>query len=122
MVTSNRIVFRFLVLFVTLITIPFPFNVIPKLDFVQKAIFGVYQKIVPWLGDNILRLEKPITIFQNGSGDKTYDYVLLLFLLALAVAGTIIWSILDRKDRNYEKLNHWFLVLIRYYLGSLAGN
>lgn len=117
MVTTNRILFRFLVLFVALITIPFPFNVVPKLDFVQKTIFGIYQKIVPWIGAKILRLEEPITIFQNGSGDKTYDYVLLLFLFILAVVGSIIWSVLERKDRNYEKLNYWFLVLIRYYLG-----
>ena len=117
MVTSNKYLLRFLVLFVGLITIPFPFNVIPKLEFIEKALFGVYQKIVPWVGDKILNLEKPITIFQNGSGDKTYDYVLLFFLFVLAILGTITWSIFDKKNRNYEKLNYWFLVLLRYSLG-----
>ena len=71
MVTTNKYLFRFLVLFVGLLTIPFPFNVIPKLEFVEKAIFGIYQKIVPWFGEKILNLEQPITMFQNGSGDKT---------------------------------------------------
>ncbi|CAG2535296.1 hypothetical protein MAR621_00124 [Maribacter dokdonensis] len=117
MVTNNKYLLRFLVLFVGLITIPFPFNVIPKLEFIEKAIFGVYQKIVPWVGQRILNLEKPITIFQNGSGDKTYDYVLLFVLFIVAILGTIIWSILDKKKRTYEKLNYWFLVLSRYYLG-----
>lgn len=117
MVTSNKYLLRFLVLFVGLITIPFPFNVIPKLEFVEKAIFGVYQKIVPWVGQRILNIEKPITIFQNSSGDKTYDYVLLFLLFIVAILGTIIWSIPDKKNRTYEKLNYWFLVLSRYYLG-----
>lgn len=117
MITTNKILFRFLVLFVALTTIPFPINIIPKLEFVQKSIFEVYQKIVPWIGENILNLKKPITIFQNGSGDKTYDYVLLLLLFVLALLGTIIWSLLDKKNRNYEKLNYWFLALTRYYLG-----
>tara|TARA_R110002012_G_scaffold314504_1_gene527322 strand:+ start:2535 stop:3782 length:1248 start_codon:yes stop_codon:yes gene_type:complete len=117
MVTNNKYLLRFLVLFVGLITIPFPFNVIPKLEFVEGAIFGIYQKIIPWIGERILNLEKPITIFQNGSGDKTYDYVLLFCLLVIAISGTITWSILDKKNRNYEKLNYWFLALSRYYLG-----
>ncbi len=117
MVTNNKNLFRFLVLFVGLITIPFPFNVIPKLEFVEKGIFGIYQKIVPWVGEKILNLEKPITIFQNGSGDKTYDYVLLFLFLTIAILGTITWSILDKTKRNYEKLNYWFLALSRYYLG-----
>ncbi len=117
MITNNKILFRFLVLFVWLITIPFPFNVIPKLEFVENAIFGIYQKIVPWIAKNILNLEKAVTVFQNGSGDKIYDYILLLFFFAIAILGTVIWSILDKKNRNYEKLNYWFLTLSRYYLG-----
>lgn len=117
MITKNKILFRFLVIFVTLITIPFPLNTIPKLDFIEKSIFGLYQNIVPWIGENILRLNEPITIFQNGSGDKTYDYVLLLFFFVLAIIGTILWSVIVKKDWNNEKLNHWFLILVRYYLG-----
>jgi hypothetical protein len=117
MVTNNKILFRFLVLFVTLLTIPFPFSIIPKLEFVQEAIFEFYEQIIPWIGSSILGLEKPITIFQKSSGDKTYDYVLLLLLFLLAVLGTIIWSVCDKKKRDYEKINYWFLTLIRYFLG-----
>ncbi|WBU88417.1 hypothetical protein [Cellulophaga omnivescoria] len=117
MVTKNKYLLRFLVLFIGLITIPFPFNLIPNLEFVQKSFFGLYQKIVPWIGDKILNLEKPITIIQNSSGDKTYDYVLLLILSVIAIFGTVIWSILDRKNRDYEKLNYWFIAFTRCYLG-----
>jgi len=69
------------------------------------------------MGSSVLGLEKSIAIFQSGSGDKTYDYVLLLLLFLSAIAGTILWSILDKKKRDYENLNYWFLTLTRYFLG-----
>lgn len=117
MVTNNKVLFRFLVLFVVLLTIPFPLNTSPKLEFISESILNFYQKIILWIGKNIFSLENSFTITQNGSGDKTFDYLLLFFLLIIAVFGTIIWSIADKKNRTYEKLNYWFLVLTRYYLG-----
>jgi hypothetical protein len=117
MVTNNKYLLRFLVLFVGLITIPFPLDKIPKLDFIEEAVLGIYERIVPWVGESLLNLEKPIKVFISGSGDKTYDYVLLLILFLIALIGSVIWSVFDKKNRNYEKLNYWFLVLTRYFLG-----
>lgn len=117
MVTNNKILLRFLVLFVVLLTVPFPLNTSPKLEFISESILKFYQKIITWIGENIFNLESSFSITQTGSGDRTFDYLLLLFLLIIAVFGTIIWSIADKKNRSYENLNYWFLVLTRYYLG-----
>ena len=117
MVTNNKILLRFLVLFVVLLTVPFPLNTFPKLEFISESILKFNQKIITWLGENIFNLERSFSINQTGSGDKTFDYLLLLFLLIITVFGTIVWSIADKKNRNYENLNYWFLVLVRYYLG-----
>jgi len=117
MVTNNKILLRFLVLFVVLLTIPFPLNTSPKLEFISESILKFYQKIISWIGENIFNLGSSFSIAQTGSGDRTFDYLLLLFLLIIAVIGTIIWSIADKKNRSYENLNYWFLVLTRYYLG-----
>ncbi|WP_103072324.1 DoxX family protein [Aquimarina sediminis] len=119
MITENKIVLRFLFLFFGLLLFPFPLNVIPKLDFIQNALSDVYHIIIPWIGKHILQLNYDITVFTNGSGDTTYDYVLVLFFLVLAAIATIVWSILDRKERSYEKLNYWFLVLLRFYVGYI---
>ncbi|APQ16033.1 hypothetical protein [Maribacter hydrothermalis] len=101
-----------------LLIFPFPLDVFPKFDFFEKLVPNIYQYIVPWIGEHILKLEEPITVFENGSGDKTYDYVLLLFILSIALLGAILWSFLLKNANGYAKLNYWFLVLVRYSLGS----
>ncbi|WP_146052706.1 hypothetical protein [Aquimarina sp. I32.4] len=119
MITENKIVLRFLFLFFGLLMFPFPLNVIPKLEFIQNFLSDGYHIIIPWIGKHILQLNYEITVFTNGSGDTTYDYVLVLFFVVLAIIATIVWSIFDRNERSYEKLNYWFLVLLRYYVGYI---
>ncbi|WP_108809372.1 hypothetical protein [Aquimarina spinulae] len=117
MITQNKILLRFLLLFFGLLIFPFPINIIPKLDVVQDPIVDLYHIIIPWIGKHILQLDYEITVFTNGSGDTTYDYVLVLFFVVVAAIVTVIWSFFDKKERNYEQLNYWFLVFIRYYVG-----
>ncbi|MTI31419.1 hypothetical protein [Xanthovirga aplysinae] len=117
MVTKNRVLFRFIVIFVFLWTIPFPFDIISEFENDPKFSLDFYKKIVPWIGNNILTLENPLDTSYTGSGDKTYYYVLLVFQLFLAVIGTLVWTLLDKKKRDYKKLNYWFLALLRYFLG-----
>jgi len=73
-------------------------------------------KIIPWFSVNVLNYNYDVSIFPNGSGDTSYNYVLLLFIFLLAALGGLIWSILDRKRKNYSKLYYWLIVLVRFYL------
>jgi len=73
---------------------------------------------VPWVGKHLLHLGYPITVFTNGSGDTTYDYVLTLCLFVVAIAATAVWSILDRKRPNYQKLHQWFTIYLRLVLAT----
>ncbi|HEX6733083.1 MAG TPA: hypothetical protein VF074_23880, partial [Pyrinomonadaceae bacterium] len=50
--------------------------------------------------------------------DRTYDYLLVACLLVLAVVGTILWSLLDRKRPSYPTLYRWLHVYARFALGS----
>jgi hypothetical protein len=118
MITNNKFFLKFLVLFFILLIFPFPLDVLPKFDLLEELVPNVYHNIVPWLGEHIFKLEEPIEFYESGSGDKTYDYVLLAFIFMTAVLGTVLWSLSVKKNRNYEKLNYWFLVLVRYFLGS----
>lgn len=117
MFITNRFLFRFFASFFALLIIPFPFNVIPKLDFFDNWFSNMYQTVIPWIGKNVLRLEKDITVFTNGSGDTTYDYVLLLFFALLSIVIAIVWTLLDKKKKNLIKLNYWFITLLRFFLG-----
>jgi len=113
----QKIAFRFFALLFLLYIFFNPNGVIPFTD----NLFGLYitpfHWLIPWLGKHLLHLAKPITVFTNGSGDTTYDYVTLLFLSVLAVLGAFIWSLAGRHTKNYNKLFYWLTVVLRYYAG-----
>jgi hypothetical protein len=73
-----------------------------------------FHRLIPWLAQPFLH--KQITIFTNGSGDTTYDYFVILFIVLLALIGCAIWSMLDRHRRSYPTLHYWLTVAVRYYL------
>ncbi len=53
-----------------------------------------------------------------GSKDTTYVYVQVLCYLVIAGVATVIWSLLDRRRRNYEWLHKWFTVYLRLDLAA----
>ncbi|WP_299764840.1 hypothetical protein [uncultured Dokdonia sp.] len=117
MFIKNRFLFRFIVSFFTLLIIPFPVSYIPFLGFINTWFSNMYQAFIPWFAKNILHLDKEITVFENGSGDTTYNYVLLLVIVIVSFLITIIWTVLDKKKHNLIRLNYWFITLLRYFLG-----
>ena len=112
----QKILFRFLVIYATLFCL--------SNQFFTTVVFNpIWQKIVPWFADKVLQLEDKITVFTNGSGDTTFNYVsLLLYGYYCTWLVLIVWSILDKARPNYEKALQWFLVLIRYYLSLSNGH
>jgi hypothetical protein len=109
-----RLAFAYLVLYI----IPFPLEYLPFTASLLQKYTDFWHAIVPWVGKHILHLSYDITVFENGSGDTTYNYVLVLSLLTLAAVTTAIWSALDRRRLNYERLYQWLRILVRF---SLAG-
>jgi uncharacterized membrane protein YphA (DoxX/SURF4 family) len=100
-----------------LYALPFPLEQIPKVSVVANWYEKGWQKLMPWVGAHILHLSKPITYFMSGSGDKTSDWVQLLCQLVFAIVATVIWSVLDRKRKNYNLLHAWMRVYLATYLG-----
>ncbi len=129
----RKISFRFFCCFFILYTFPFPLNSIPfgaGINEISEKILGWYYAgleyvtvfwhwLIPLVGKEVVNLKKPITIFTNGSGDTTYDYVLLLTQVLISIIVCITWSILDRNRKSYEKAYYWLCVLVRYYLASM---
>lgn len=100
----SKIIFRFVV---------FYFGLYILFRFLGSSLFGDF---FIWVGKNILKSEGRLAYFPTGSGDTTMAYISLFVQTALAVLGTILWSILDRKRASYNKLFYWFLVLVRIFL------
>lgn len=113
---ARKIALRFFLVFFLLYIFFNPNGVLPYINVLFEQYITPFHSLVVWIGKNILHLAKPITVFTNGSGDTTYDYVIMLLIFVLALVATIIWSVADRKVRNYNKLFYWLTVVVRYYV------
>ena len=122
--TPTRIVFRFVFCYFALYCLYvfsfeeqiFKFALTGR--FADTWVDLFWHHLVPWFATHILRLAHPITVFSNGSGDTTYDYVLILFELLLAAVATLVWSALDRTRPNYRRLHEWLRFVVRVLLAG----
>ena len=103
--TGHKILLRFFVLY---------FSMYCLFGFMDMT--SLWSPLITWLGQK-MKLFKTIPALPNGSGDTTYNYLQLLCYLAIAAVLTILWSLLDGKRSNYNKLQYWFFVMLRYVLG-----
>jgi hypothetical protein len=111
---ATRIGFRFVFAYLVLYCFPSPLDILPLPSLYSKY-EALWTAIVTWVGKHLLGLN--ITVLQNGSGDRTYDYAQILCMFALAVAATLLWSVLDARRSNYEKLHQWLRLYVRIVLG-----
>lgn len=120
--SARKVAFRFLFLLFILIIIIENNGAFPLWDLIMNYPLQVLHVFIPWVGRSILHLPYEITVFTNGSGDTTYDYVVVLAIFITSLVGTIIWSIFDRKRANYSRLYYWFTVAVRFYVGLMLIN
>lgn len=113
---AHRLAFRFVFCYLVLYISPFPFGSYPG----SLAPFSAYDKLwyalVPWTGRHVLHLSKAITIFPNGSGDTTFNWVQLLCYMLIAAVATLVWTALDRSRAEYRTLHEWLRIYVRYAL------
>jgi len=115
----EKVTFRFSFIYFSLFIIIHNNGAYPFWDKLMSVPTDWLHKFIPWIAKNILNLPKTITTFTNGSGDTTYDYVIVLVIFIVAILGTIIWSVLDRNREHYKKMFYWLTVAIRFYVGLM---
>jgi hypothetical protein len=112
----KKLAFRFFLFFFATYIFLTPNNDLPLVNALYEGPNNLLHRFIPWFTQHFFGYRKPITIFTNGSGDTTYDYMLWFFGITLTLIGTIIWTLLDRKRKDYRALYYWIRVLVRYYL------
>ncbi len=91
---------------------------VPTLTVDSPNTFWPVRQIVFWTAAHIFHLDLPLVYTGSGSGDKVFDWVFFFALFVFSAAGTVVWSILDRKRENYVTAYKWFRLFIRF---ALAG-
>jgi len=112
----TRTAFRFAFVYLLLFNLPFPLTVFPYVD--KAAEF--YNVIWNWLVPRVARaiFHKEISTVFNGSGDRTFDYLLVACLLLIALVITVVWTLFDRKRLSYPTLQRWLHLYVRFSLGT----
>jgi hypothetical protein len=115
---GKRLGFRFLFAYFVLYSFPFPLGALPWTEKVGELYSKIFDPIILWVGANLLGIDYPIATEFNGSGDRTYDYVRVLCLLAMAAVATAIWTLIDRTGRRDERLVEWLRLYVRVVLAT----
>lgn len=88
-------------------------------DIPDPATLWPLRSVVFWTAAHIFQVEAPLSLGGNsGSGDCMFGWVLAFCLLVIAVLTTGVWSLLDRRRKNYSGLHKWVRLFFRF---ALAG-
>jgi len=119
---SRRVAFRFCFVYFGLycaatqiLVSIFP---VPKVDTPDLDTLWPMRQIIFWTAAHVFRIRHELVYKDSGSGDKVFDWVMVICVLVFAAVATVIWSILDRRRENYVTLYKWFRLFIRFALAS----
>jgi hypothetical protein len=71
---------------------------------------------VVWLGFHLFKLK--FVAVNTGSGDTMFSYVLHFLVLFSSLVVMLIWSVLDARRAQYERLSEFLRIFVRYFLAS----
>ena len=123
----QKILFRFIFCFLILWIFPVHFvdSVISSLPANKPAFFDtIYEitveKLVSLNTDLLnafltaIRVTNNIHPYDSYSEWSSYAFFIMTALLALP--GCCVWSLVDRRRKNYNLLYHWLYIFVRYFL------
>jgi hypothetical protein len=117
-----RVAFRFCFTYFLFFTVSTQFLgglfIVPGIRFVPLGVLWPLRQITFWTARHVFGLTRQLVYGNNGSSDKTFDWVQVFCLIVFAVVVTAVWSALDRKRRNYLVMHKWFRVFVRFALAS----
>lgn len=112
----KKILLRFGFLFFVLYIFFNPNGVLPYFDKVYGIYIVPFHNLIRWIGKHVLHLSYDVIHPFTGSGDTTYDYLILLLLTSLSIFGCIIWTLIDHRRKSYNTLYYWLTTIVRYYV------
>lgn len=119
---ASRVAFRFCFIYFGLYCLSTQiitsFVPVPNFDIPDPSTFRPIRPIIFWTAAHVFGVSKTLVYRESGSGDKTFDWVLVFCMLVVSIVATSVWSALDRKRSNYLTLHKWFRLFIRF---GLAG-
>ncbi len=115
----KRLIFRFLFLYFALYCFPFPLDAFEFLDPVAGPYFNLLDRLIPLVGKKWFHLTAHVAFPTfDKVDDSFYGLVFMYFILIVSALGTVIWSVIDRRAKNHEKLFQLLKLYLRYFLAA----
>jgi hypothetical protein len=116
---AKRFLFRFFFSYFFLYCFPFPVDAFDFTTPVAQPYYNFLDWLVPRIGKNWFHIHA-IAVFPlfDKVDDSGYGLVFIYLNLILSTIIAVIWSVADRKRKNYEKLYQWLRLYLRYYLAA----
>lgn len=111
--TLRKILFRFVFVYIVVYALSHPFGA-PFGETIEEYYNLLWDAPVLWVGQAVFGVE--ITVRPAGSGDTTFNYVQVFAMLVFSLVLCLVWTVLDRKRRNYDALLDGLVVFVRYYV------
>jgi hypothetical protein len=117
---ARLIAFRFVFSYLALYQFPDVIGMLPGLANLGESSPGIWQPIVSWTGKHVFHLAMALPLVtEEGSGDDTAQFLLLLCKVALAAAAALVWTLVDRRSQDHRRLHAGLRIYVRYLLGSV---
>jgi hypothetical protein len=75
--------------------------------------------VIVWFGQSVLGIPAALTRAENGSGDKTADWLALLVFALVSLVAAAAWCAIDRRRARDARLRAFLRVVIRYTLAKV---
>jgi hypothetical protein len=115
----TKVVFRFFFIYFLLFIDPIGISPsLPVWKFVQRGYEVVINSAASLADQYVFHIHPagiPVPV-NDGAGDTSHFWAKLWMYVLLAAAGCLVWSMLDRRRKNYNRLGYWLRTAIRYYI------
>ncbi len=111
-----RVLFRVVALWVLFAFFSALTQLVPMLGMVGYEHDQAVRPFYVWVGKVVLGVD--ITVFPNGSGDTTYNWVQAASHLVFALIGALLWSAIDWRRPSYPWLKDGLWIGMRFVLAS----
>ena len=86
----------------------------PAASLPDGATIWPLRPVIFWTAAHIFHVNAPLSFDVNsGTADDMFGWVTAFCVLVIAIAATVIWSLLDRSRENYAGLHKWFRLFVR---------
>jgi uncharacterized membrane protein YphA (DoxX/SURF4 family) len=113
---AKRIAFRFVFSYFSLFLFTSLVSLLPFSGFLTHSYTAFWDFIVVWLERHALHTGYEIYLPDGKVSNTAYGTILFFCFVTLAAVAAVVWSLLDRRRADYERLHQWLRLLLRWSL------